>query len=90
MPALTDLPNIGSRAAELLRAVGIDDAAQLAALGAEEAWLRLQTVDPGVCLHQLQALEGAVLGIPKAQLSAERKAELKAFAAAHRPAGGAR
>ena len=80
MPALTDLPNIGSRAAELLRAVGIDDAAQLAEIGAEAAWLRLQAVDPGVCLHQL----------PKAQLSAERKAELKAFAAAHRPAGGAR
>lgn len=90
MPALTDLPNIGPHAAERLHAAGIDDAAQMAALGAGEAWLRLQTIDSGVCPHQLQTLEGAVLGIPKAQLSAERKAELGAFAAAHRPVGGVR
>lgn len=90
MAALTDLPNIGPHAADQLRAVGIDAPDQLVAIGAEETWLRMQAVDPGVCLHQLQALEGAVLGIPKARLSPERKAELKAFAAAHRPAKDAR
>lgn len=90
MAALEDLPNIGPHAAAQLRAVGVGTPEQLTALGAEEAWLRMQAADPGVCLHQLQALEGAVRGIPKARIDAARKAELKAFAAAHRPAGGAR
>lgn len=32
-----------------------------------------------VCLHQLQALEGAVEGIPKKDLSPEKKAELREY-----------
>ena len=39
----------------------------------------MKTIDPGVCLHMLYGLEGAVQGIPKKNLSPERKAELKAF-----------
>lgn len=86
MSSLIDLPNIGNHAAQQLLQVGIETPEALLSMGAEQAWLAMQTIDPGVCLHQLYALEGAVQGIPKAQISAARKQELKAFAAAHRPA----
>lgn len=76
---LIDLPNIGPHAAQQLKEVGIDSAEALKAAGAEEAWLKVKTIDPGVCLHMLYGLEGAVQGIPKKELSPERKAELKAF-----------
>ena len=39
----------------------------------------LRRVDSGACLHQLTALAGADAGIPKKDLSPERKAELRAF-----------
>ncbi|WP_139650586.1 TfoX/Sxy family protein [Raoultibacter phocaeensis] len=76
---LTDLPNIGPNAEKQLTEVGIATAEALVEAGAEQAWLQVKTIDPGVCLHMLYALEGAVEGIPKKELSPERKAELKAF-----------
>lgn len=77
---LTDLPNIGPVLAENLSSVGIKTPEALRKTGAEEAWLQIRSrVDSGACLHQLQALAGAVEGIPKKDLSPERKAELKAF-----------
>lgn len=85
MAQLTDLPNIGSHAAQQLAEVGIATPDDLLVVGAEQAWLKMQTVDPGVCLHQLYALEGAVQGIPKAHLDPARKQELKEFMDAHRP-----
>lgn len=76
---LSELPNIGAHAEQRLTEVGIDTAEALIEAGAEQAWLRVKTIDPGVCLHMLYGLEGAVQGIPKKNLSPERKAELKAF-----------
>ncbi|BDE97270.1 TfoX/Sxy family protein [Raoultibacter timonensis] len=76
---LSELPNIGAHAEQQLTEVGIDTAEALIEAGAEQAWLRVKTIDPGVCLHMLYGLEGAVQGIPKKNLSPERKAELKAF-----------
>lgn len=77
---LTDLLNIGPVLAGNLRAVGIETPEELQKLGAEEAWLRIRLrVDSGACLHQLQALAGAVEGVPKKELSQERKAALKTF-----------
>lgn len=77
---LTDLPNIGPVLAQNLRAAGIESPEALRKTGAEAVWLQIrQQVDSGACLHQLQALAGAVAGIPKKELSPERKAELKAF-----------
>lgn len=82
---LTDLPNIGPVLAGNLKAVGLDTPEALKNVGAEEAWLRVRlNVDSGACFHQLQALAGAVAGIPKKELSPERKAELKAFFSAHK------
>ena len=77
---LTGLPNIGTVLAENLRRVGITSAEELRAAGACEAWLRIRTqVDPGACFHQLTALAGADMGLPKKELPPERKAELRAF-----------
>ena len=77
---LTELPNIGPVLAENLRRVGVASAEDLRAAGACEAWLRIRTrVDSGACFHQLTALAGAELGIPKKELPPERKAELRTF-----------
>lgn len=59
MGELTALPNIGKELKRQLQQAGIDNAAQLRQMGA--------------CLHRLYALEGAVEGIKKTQLSPERK-----------------
>ena len=77
---LTDLPNIGPVLAGNLRKIGVDDSETLQRLGAEGAWLAIRAqVDNGACLHQLQALAGAVEGVVKKDLSPERKGELKTF-----------
>ena len=77
---LTELPNIGPVLAENLRRVGVASAEDLRTAGACEAWLRIRTrVDSGACFHQLTALAGAELGIPKKELPPERKAALRAF-----------
>lgn len=76
---LTELPNIGPELARLLGEVGIHDAEELRTLGTQEAFLRLKTHDPGACFHKLTAVEGAVQGVRKSQLTPERKAELRAF-----------
>ena len=77
---LTDLPNIGPVLADNLRRGDITTAEDLRAAGACEAWLRIRArVDSGACFHQLTALAGAELGIPKKELPPERKAELRAF-----------
>ena len=86
MTKLSDLPNIGAHAEQQLTEVGVATAEDLLALGAEQAWLKVQTIDPGVCLHMLYALEGAVQGIPKKELDSARKQELKDFMAANQPA----
>lgn len=77
---LTELPNIGPKLAENLRRAGIETPEVLRELGAEAAFLRVRTqVDPAACFHQLTALAGAELGIPKRALPPNRKAELRAF-----------
>jgi len=80
MEKLTDLPNIGPKLAEHLTRAGIRTPDQLRQTGAEEAFLRIRTqVDATACLHELEALAGAVEGVRKSLLPPERKAELKAW-----------
>ena len=76
---LTDLPNIGKVVAEKLKEVGIASPEELRKVGAEQAFIRLQTIDDGACLCMLQGLEGAVQGIRWHNLPKERKEELKQF-----------
>lgn len=46
MGELSGLPNIGPKVEEQLKAVGIDTAEELRRIGAEDAWLRIQAMDP--------------------------------------------
>ena len=77
---LTDLPNIGPKLAQNLCQVNLETPELFRAAGAEEAFLRIRTqVDSAACFHQLTALAGAELDIPKKMLPPEKKAELRAF-----------
>ncbi|MBD5169201.1 MAG: TfoX/Sxy family protein [Oscillibacter sp.] len=78
MEKLTDLPNIGPKLAGHLTKAGVETPEQLRQMGAEEAFLRIRAqADPTACLHELEALAGAVEGVRKSLLPPERKAELK-------------
>ena len=47
-------------------------------MGAEEAFCRIRrAVKPDACLHELEALAGAVAGVRKSDLPPERKSELR-------------
>lgn len=76
---LQALPNIGPELARLLNEVEVRDSEQLRELGTELVFLRLKAKDPTACFHKLTALEGAVQGIKKSQISPERKAQLRQF-----------
>lgn len=81
---LSELPNIGKVVEEQLNAVRIETFAELKELGSKEAWLRIKAIDDSACIHRLYALEGAIRGIRKGDLPADKKAELKAFYNAHK------
>lgn len=84
MGELSKLPNIGAKVEEQLNAVNIFTYEDLKKLGAENAWLMIQGIDPSACIHRLLALEGALQGVPKKLLPEERKAELKKFYEEHK------
>ena len=84
MGQLSKLPNIGKEVERQLNEVGINTYEELKDLGAEKAWLKIQEIDESACIHRLLALEGALNGIKKSQLSDDRKAELKEFYNLHK------
>jgi DNA transformation protein len=71
--------NIGKDTESKLIQVGIDSFAKLKALGSEQAFLRLQTLDPGACIDLLYGLEGAIQGIKWNKLSQDKKQTLLQF-----------
>ena len=79
MGELSKLPNIGKVVEEQLNQVGIFTEEELKSVGAKQACLKIQQIDESACIHRLMALEGAILGVKKTQLSDEKKAELKEF-----------
>jgi DNA transformation protein and related proteins len=79
MAELTTLPNIGKELAKRLHQVGIDSPNDLEFVGAEDAFIRLRSLDPSACMNQLFALEGAIQGIRWHSLDSLRKLELKDF-----------
>ena len=83
MGQLSNLPNIGKAVEKQLNEVGITTTEQLVQTGAEQAWLKIQEIDKSACIHRLLAIEGAICGIKKTDIPAERKAELKDFYNAH-------
>ena len=88
MPDLTSMKNIGAEMARKLAAVGVRTPEELAEAGAKDAFFRLKTLYPGVCLVHLYALEGAVRGVDFNALPPETKADLKAFSDTLRGKGG--
>ncbi|MDD4971711.1 MAG: TfoX/Sxy family protein [Paludibacter sp.] len=76
---LSKQPNIGKDTESKLIQVGICSYEELRAVGTEQAFLRLQTLDPGACIQLLYGLEGAIEGIQATSLSAEKKKELREF-----------
>jgi len=79
MNELTTMPNLGKILSQQLEIVGISTPAQLKAVGSEEAFARLATLDESACINMLYALEGAIQGIRWHNLPAERKRELLEF-----------
>lgn len=84
MSELSKLPNIGPDTERQLEEVGITTVEALQTVGAQQAWLMLQTIDESACVNRLMGLEGAIQGVRKTQLAEERKAELKAFYQQHK------
>ncbi|MDV4151922.1 TfoX/Sxy family protein [Clostridium sp. AL.422] len=79
MGELSKVVNIGEFIENQLNEVGISTYEELKRVGAKEAWLRIKSIDYSACIHRLYALEGAINGIKKSQLSEEIKVELKEF-----------
>jgi DNA transformation protein len=71
--------NIGKDTATKLKLVGIDSVEELKQVGTEQAFIRLQTLDPGACLCLLYGLDGAVNDIKSNLIPTARKQELKEF-----------
>ena len=76
---LTAMKNIGTEMKRKLNAVGVDSAEDLTWLGSKEAFLRLKTVYPKVCLVHLYTLQGAIDNLDLGALPQDKKDELKAF-----------
>jgi DNA transformation protein and related proteins len=71
--------NIGKDTEKKLILAGIDSFEKLVSVGSEQAFIRLQAIDPGACLDLLYGLDGAIAGIKWNKLSAERKLALQEF-----------
>ena len=79
MEELTSMRNIGKEMARKLTAVGIGSPEELLGAGSKEAFFRLKTVFPQVCLVHLYALEGAIQDVEFNSLPEDKKRELKEF-----------
>lgn len=79
MGELQKLPNIGKELERQLNEVGIYTFEELKTIGTKQTWLKIQEMDASACIHRLLAIEGAVVGVKKALLSDEQKAELRQF-----------
>ena len=79
MTELTSLRNIGKEIAKKLKSVGIETADELKEVGSKEAYMRLKSKYPKVCLVHLYTLEGAVTDTCYNKLSDEVKQNLKNY-----------
>ena len=79
MGELAKLPNIGKVLEEQLNQAGITTYEELKEIGSRQAWLKIKAMDDTACLHRLYSLEGAILGIKKAELTTETKQDSKDF-----------
>lgn len=84
MAELSKLPNIGKIVEQQLLEVGILSFDELKKIGSKEAWLKIQSIDNSACINRLMALEGAIQGVMKKDLSESTKQELKDFYFTHK------
>ncbi|MGM9530485.1 TfoX/Sxy family protein [Intestinibacter sp.] len=84
MGKLSKLPNIGKVVEAQLNQVGIMTEDDLKSVGARQAWLKIQEIDESACINRLLALEGAIQGIKKTELSDDVKSDLKEFYQLHK------
>ena len=71
--------NLGQKIEKELNKAGINTIEELIAMGSEEAFIKLHTIDKTSCIHKLYALEGAIQGIRWHDLPQQKKDELKIF-----------
>lgn len=76
---LSSMRNIGKEIEKKLKSVGICSAEELTKLGSKEAFFRLKTRYPNVCLVYLYTLQGAIDNMEYNQLPDEVKRDLKRF-----------
>ena len=76
---LSSMRNIGKEIEKKLKSVGICSAEELTKLGSKEAFFRLKTRYPNVCLVYLYTLQGAIDNMEYNQLPDEVKRDLKSF-----------
>jgi DNA transformation protein len=79
MAQLTSMRNIGKEIEKKLKSVDICSMEELNQVGSKEAFLRLKTRHPNVCLVHLYTLQGAIDDIEYNQLSEGTKHDLKTF-----------
>ncbi len=79
MSDIEQLPGIGPVLSSRLKQAGIKSVDELNKAGVKSAFIRVRTLYPDACLMSLYALAGAVKGQPRGLLTAQEKADLKAF-----------
>jgi len=79
MSDLSSLRNIGKELEKKLKFAGIGTAEELKRVGSQEAFVRIKSYYPNVCLVHLMALEGAVSDMDYNQLSDDVQKKLKEF-----------
>ena len=77
MSALSSLKNIGKEMEHKLTSIGIATAEELINLGSKEAFIKLKTAYPNICLVHLYTLEGAISNIEYNQLNEDTKQQLR-------------
>lgn len=84
---IEQLPNLGPASAEWLRLAGISTFAELEAIGAVQAYLRVQKLGVRPSLNLLYAMEGAIRGSHWLEVKRQGKTELLAMLDSAREAG---
>lgn len=76
---LTSMKNIGVEMKNKLNVIGINSAEELTAMGSKEAFFRLKSAYPEVCLVHLYTLQGAIDELDFNMLPQSKKDELKVY-----------
>jgi len=79
MSDLASLRNIGKELEKKLKFAGIETVEELKQLGSQEAFVRVKSYYPNICLVHLMALEGAVSDMEYNQLPDDVQKKLKDF-----------